>query len=137
MTESADTEYQCYASSRPSMQLITTKGKRIAFVSSQFITTDRDIIEYLDDEISRGLNLVTKGKPMTADEIDPMSALKKKHIAEYLAKEQEELADRATGKMRDITPAPESGKSAVASATAKLGAASSKATLAVGSTSSV
>ena len=95
-------KYQQYASSRNSMKMITTTGRKIIFVGYKYMTCEQDIIDYLDDEISKGLNVVTKGELLTSKEADPMEALKKKHIQEYLAKEQQELTDIALGKTKDM-----------------------------------
>jgi hypothetical protein len=77
-------KYQHYNSSRVAMRMITYGGKAISFANYKFITADPDIIQYLDTEIERGLNTVTKGELLTTDEADPMKALKKAHIQEYL-----------------------------------------------------
>lgn len=96
-------KFQHYASSRISMRMITDKGKKITFTKFEFLTQDEEIMEYLDAQIKEakytGRNLgITKGNLLTYDDIDPMAVLKRKHIAEYLAAEQKELADKATGK---------------------------------------
>lgn len=95
-------KYQHYKSSRVSMRMITTTGRMIAFTNYQFITCDQDLISYLDDEIGKGVNVVTKGELLTHSESDPMEALKRKHIAEYLEKEAEELKQQALGEVKDM-----------------------------------
>lgn len=99
-TKPEEKKYQHYASSRISMRLITLKGKKITFTNHQFITDDKDIIEYLDTEISNGLNVITKGKLMTHSESDPMAILRKKHFEEF-QKEQDELAKKAALGIQD------------------------------------
>ena len=84
----AEIKYQHYTSAKISVTLISTKGKRIAFSNFEFITADQDIITYLDEEIANGIGIITKGELLTSKEADPMSALRERHIAEYL-KEQE------------------------------------------------
>ena len=100
-TAQAPTEeklFQHYSSSRKSMRMITHLGKRIVFISHQLITADQAVIDYLDEQINSDYNPgLKKGKKMTAEDADPMSALKKKHIAEYLAKEAKDKADMANG----------------------------------------
>jgi hypothetical protein len=110
-------KFQHYQSSRIAMRMITDKGKKIIFTKFEFLTQDEEIITYLDTQIAEakytGRNLgITKGKLLTYDDIDPMAVLKRKHIAEYLASEQQELADKATGK----AGAKDMGKTAGASA---------------------
>ena len=65
-------KYQHYKCARTAMRLITTKGKKVIFTAFEFITADPDIIEYLDEEIKQGLNIIVKGALLTADDIDPM-----------------------------------------------------------------
>lgn len=98
----SEVKFQHYASSRDSVKLITTKGKKITFVNFQYITCDKDCIEYLNDEIDRGLNMITKGKLMTAEEADPMASLKKRHIEEYLATQAETKKQEALGISPDM-----------------------------------
>lgn len=95
-------KYQLYNSSRNSMRMITTTGRKITFVGYKYMTCEKEIIEYLDDEIDKGLNVVTKGELLTSKEADPMEALKMKHIKEYLAKEQQELLEAVSGKTKDM-----------------------------------
>jgi len=78
-------KFQHYKASRPNVRMVTLTGKPITFINFQFITADKDVIEYLDSEIDQGLGIITKGKLMTAEEADPMAALKRKIIAEYEA----------------------------------------------------
>ena len=95
-------KFQHYASSRIAMNLVTEAGTKVRFVNHQYITADDEIIAYLDDQIKRGLNVVTKGELLTAEDADPMTALKRKHIAEYLEKEAAELVAAAKGETRDM-----------------------------------
>ena len=88
-------EYQQYTSSRSSMKMITKKGVPITFINYQYITDNKECIEYLNAEIAAGLNLVEKGDLVSSEEADPMSALKKRHIEEYLA-EQAIEAEKST-----------------------------------------
>ena len=89
--------FQSYSSSRPSAKVITTLGRVIRFTRNAFITDNQEEIDYLDDEIAkRGLRGITKGKPVTSLEADPMEGLRRKHIAEYLAAEAAELQASTT-----------------------------------------
>jgi len=95
-------KFQHYSSSRLNMAMLTKIGQRINFISGVFITDDQSVIRYLDEEIANGLNIITKGELLTEKEADPMEALKKKHIAEYL-EQQAELAKQASlGITRDM-----------------------------------
>ena len=62
-------KYQHYKSSRISMRMITPTGGRITFTGYEFITRDKDIIDFLDEEISKGLREVTKGELLTKESI--------------------------------------------------------------------
>ena len=95
-------KYQHYNCARIAMNMVTEEGKKIRFVNHQYITADELEIAYLNDQIDRGLKVITKDKLMTLEEADPMAALKRKHIAEYLAKESAELVAESKGESRDM-----------------------------------
>lgn len=94
--------FQQYNSSRISMRLLTKTGRPIIFAGYSFITSDQDLIEYLDEEIKLGLNCISKGEAVTSKEADPMSALKDKHIAEYKAQLLAEKVAAAKGEEPDM-----------------------------------
>lgn len=100
--EDAVPKYQHYKSSRTAMRLITVKGKKIIFSGYEFITQDEDIIEYLDYEIKQGLPGIVKGELLTVDEANPMEALRRKHVTEYLEQQKEKKADIAKGISKDM-----------------------------------
>jgi len=102
LDKTEEKKYQHYASSRQSMKMISTVGRKITFVNHQYITCEQGIIDYLDAEIEQGLTVITKGELLTAKEADPMEALRSKHIREYLAAEQQEQIDKALGKTKDM-----------------------------------
>lgn len=81
----ADAEYQQYTSARIAASLITPEGKRINFTNYEYYTKDTDIMEYLNNQIAKGLKGFKRGKMVRASEINPMAALKRKHIEEFLA----------------------------------------------------
>lgn len=93
--------YQHYSSARVALRMITPRGKRINFVNHSFITDDEEIISYLDSEIRGGLNVISRGERMTHDAADPMSALKRKIIKEFLASQEKE-AQRAAELVPDF-----------------------------------
>jgi len=95
-------KYQHYSSSRVAMNLVTKKGKHISFTNFQFITADKDLISYIDEEIDQGLNVVTKGKLMTVEEADPMAKLKADLKKEILAEQGEAAKKAALGIEQDM-----------------------------------
>lgn len=82
--KAAEPKVQEYKFSRPCSKLITESGKIITFINYTFLTLDQECIDYLDQQIAGGMTELAKGSLMTATEADPMSALKRKHIQEYL-----------------------------------------------------
>jgi len=94
--------HQHYTSSRASVGLITTKGKKINFVGHEFYTQDPEIIDYLDTEIGLGLGVITKGKPVTSASRDPIANLRAQIIEEHEAKKAKEASDEALGITKDM-----------------------------------
>jgi hypothetical protein len=90
-------KFQHYISARPTMRMITPKGKPITFIGNTFITDDPEVIEYLDTELRNKALGITKGELMTAEEADPMAALKARIIAEHEEKKEKEAVDIAKG----------------------------------------
>lgn len=95
-------KYQHYSCSMNAMKTITPTGKKIVFVRGELITDDKEVIEYLDDQISKGLKMFTKGALLTHEEADPMANLKKKFIEEYLADQEKKKQDAALGKLPNM-----------------------------------
>ena len=126
-TNKTAVKFQHYGSSRIAMNLVTEEGTKVRFVNHQYITADERIIRYLDDQIDRGLNVITKGELLTAEDADPMTALKRKHIAEYLEKEAAELVAAAQGKTRDMGNTDNKPAISPASSKAVVGGAGNKA----------
>ena len=123
--EAPEKQYQSYTCSRKSTKVITTKGRLLRFVHSQYVTDSKEEIEYLDHEISiGGLRGITKGKPVASAHADPMAALKRKHIAEYLAAEAQ-VPDSSTDMgTTEKTPVKPAGTDKLAAAKASVAAAS-------------
>lgn len=86
--EVGEPEYQQYASTRLSICLIVPGGKRINFTNYEYYTKDPEIMEYLDTQIAKGLRGYAKGKRVRAEDINPMAALKRKHIEEFMASQE-------------------------------------------------
>jgi len=100
--EVKEVKYQHYNSSRQSMRMITEIGRMISFVNYQYMTCEDDLIDYLNTEIDKGLNVVIKGELLTSKEADPMAALRSKMKEELLKEIAEEAKDRALGKTKDM-----------------------------------
>ena len=77
--------FQTYKSSLPNQKIAMPNGKMIRITSHQYITDMEDEIAFLDNEIKLGFPYLTKSGEMTSTELDPMSALRAKIIAEYEA----------------------------------------------------
>ena len=80
--------YQQYTASKVSTCLVTPGGKRINFTNYQTYTKDPEIIAYLDAEIAGGLTNFTKGKLLTAEELNPEAAKKREIIEEFKASQE-------------------------------------------------
>ena len=84
-TDADDPLFQQYSSARQSCSLITPTGARINFTNYEFYTKEPAFIEYIDSLIDSGVRGFKKGKAVHASEVNPMAALKRKHIEEFLA----------------------------------------------------
>ena len=82
-TEEAKKEYQSYSSARISTSLVTPTGKRINFTNYAYYTNDEEIISFLNREIKLGCPAITKGDRLSADEINPAAAEKRRIIEEF------------------------------------------------------
>lgn len=77
--------YQHFTSARISTCFITPGGKRVNFTNYEYYTKDPEIIAYLEKEIASNPRCgVTVGEKVAAEDINPMAALKRKHIQEFL-----------------------------------------------------
>lgn len=79
--------FKVYACSRSSTRLITPKGFRITFTDGKYITQNEEAIAYLDQCIKDHVPGITFSCDATSDDLNPEAALRKKHIAEYLAEQ--------------------------------------------------
>ncbi len=83
-------KYNQYFSSRPRISITTPLGKRIDFVGGTYLTNKEDEIKFLDEQIALGHQMiyVRKGSEVVdADALDPLAAVKKKAVEEYLAQQ--------------------------------------------------
>jgi hypothetical protein len=95
--------FQSYNSSRDGIRIITDKGIRVNFAAHRYVTQDPAVIEYLDREIAaKSLPGVSKGELLASSDLDPMEALRKKIIADYLEKEVAKKAAIAAGDLTDF-----------------------------------
>ena len=85
VTEGPKAEFQQYTSALVATCLFTPTGKRINFANYEYYTKDSEIIEYMDAQLKIGLRGFKKGEIVLAEDINPMAALKRKHIEEFLA----------------------------------------------------
>ncbi len=95
-------KFQHYKAAKTSMRLISSLGTKITFINHEFITCDKDAIDYLNNEIERGLPGITKGELLTREEADPMTALKKQWEEEFKAKQAEAAVQAALGREKDM-----------------------------------
>ena len=82
--------YHVFYSTLESCRMITKGGRNIAFVLGKYVTDVPEEIDYLQEEMALGnsrISVVAGKEQMTADDLDPMKALKKQHIKEYLAEQ--------------------------------------------------
>ena len=87
-TGSGKKEYQQYQSARVSTCLVTPAGQRINFTNYNFYTKDADTIAYLDGAIEKGMRAISKGEKLSADEINPAAAAKRKIIEDFKASQE-------------------------------------------------
>lgn len=85
MKDSSIKEYQQYSSARISTCLVTPSGIRINFTDYSYYTSNKEIIAYLDKTISDGSKAIKRGMLVSADEINPAMAAKRKIIEEFKA----------------------------------------------------
>jgi len=78
-------EYQVYHCSRKSTRMVTTNGRPVVFANNEFITSDKEVIEYLDKELKDPRLGITKGEKISSAEIDPMERARRKVIEEAIA----------------------------------------------------
>ncbi len=83
LKDSSIKEYQQYSSARISTCMVTPGGIRINFTDYTYYTKNEEVMEYLDKAIDDGCKAITKGVRVSADEINPAAAAKRKIIEEF------------------------------------------------------
>ncbi len=106
--------FNTYTSAKQSFVMTTHKGRKIQVLNFKYITDNKEEIEYLDSEIDAGFALLAKGEAVTAEDANPMEALRKSMRAEVL----KELT--ASSQAKQLPP------SRTKEDTSKLGAVSSQ-----------
>lgn len=84
-------QYHQYFATRPRISIIMPSGERIHFQAGQYVTDNEKEIKFLDEQVAarHPMIYVKKGaETVTAEQLDPLQAVKEKAIAEYLAKQQ-------------------------------------------------
>lgn len=80
-----------FKSSLPSCRFIFSNGKVANFVRGQYTTTLENEIKELEAEVAEGnphIYIDNSQKTISVEELDPLYAIKKKAIEEYLAQQQ-------------------------------------------------
>jgi hypothetical protein len=101
-TAPVEQQFQQYRSAKPAIRFVTTVGLRITFTNFQFLTQNPDAIDYLDLEIAKGLQGVTKGEILATSDLDPMQSMRKRVRAELLAELQEQAKNEVAGISKDM-----------------------------------
>lgn len=104
--ETVEKVYNVYYNSVGSCKMVTEAGRTIAFVGGKYVTDIEEEINYLNKELALGnskLSVVPGQEQMTAEDLDPMAALKKQHIAEYLAEQEAQAGNLKAGTLKEST----------------------------------
>lgn len=89
----ASKEKRLYKSTAKFTTVHDTKGRAMHFKMGNFITDDEDFIQFLDSEISKNafagvIYIDPNARTITAEQENPMIALRKKFFQEFLAEQQ-------------------------------------------------
>lgn len=90
---SSKKQYHQYFSARPVINITTPLGRKIRFVGGTYITDVAAEIEFLDNEVKNGHPIIfvkEDQKVVSEEALDPLAAIKKKAVEEYLAKQKEQ-----------------------------------------------
>lgn len=88
VTKPSGDGFQQFSCVRQSTCLITPTGKRVNFTDYEYYTKDQEIIDYLKQQIEAGLRIIKVGAVVSAEDINPAAALKRKHIKEFLESQE-------------------------------------------------
>ena len=91
-TEKIEKVFQIYTSSLENQKLITRTGRILIVRNYKYLTDEQDIIDFLDSEIKAGgFITMKKAGQTTEDDLDPIAALKKRAVQEYI--EEQKVAE--------------------------------------------
>jgi hypothetical protein len=96
----SDTKFRQYFSKHRFITTILPNGKRIQFTGGVYFTKSQDEIDYLEGEIKNGSSFffVRKGEEtISDDDRDPLNAIKRRAVEEYLQKQEESKKERDMG----------------------------------------
>lgn len=108
--EPEEREYHVYYHTLKSCRMITREGRTISFVDGRYVTDVESEIAYLDEELALKnyqLSVVPGEEVMTTSQLDPMKALKKQFIAEYLEEEAAKAAAKTAGTLPESSSTPQ------------------------------
>lgn len=109
-------KYHQYFSTRPMVTITMPNGNRIRFVGGVYMTANQSEIDFLQEQIRIGHPIIYIKEGATvvdADALDPLAAVKKKAIEEYL--QQQKLASDPNRNMGNTAPASASDTGMVTS----------------------
>jgi hypothetical protein len=92
-SQSQEKQYHQYFSTRPVINITMPSSKKIRFVAGVYVTDNADEVKFLDEQIAFGHSMiyVKEGQEVVGEEaLDPLAAVKKKAIEEYLATQQKQ-----------------------------------------------
>ena len=91
MSDSLKTKlFHQFFSTRPKISITMPNGNRIYFVGGTYLTDSESEIAFLNGEVAAGNSMIfVKKESLTvdADALDPLAAIKKKAIEEYISQQ--------------------------------------------------
>jgi hypothetical protein len=94
--------FKQYRSQLPYLRTTTPKGKDILFQGGMFFTDDPECIEWLDTfKFIKDSMITPIDGEFSADQVDPLEAIKKKAIEEYLASVKAQAEPQNRGNSTD------------------------------------
>lgn len=84
-------KYHQFFSRRPRISIIMPSGRSIHFSGGMYVTSNEQEIEFLNAEVAAGHPMIyvkDNEKVITEEQLDPLAAVKKRAIDEYLAQQK-------------------------------------------------
>lgn len=97
-----------FFSRMPSCRYVFPDGSEAAFIAGRYATSEGDKIQHLDSEISKGHQYIFRDPLQLAcdeSDLDPMEAMKKKIISEYLEQQAAQALTSSTSEQAPLKPA--------------------------------